>query len=174
MGSQKKCAVETHSTEMRLTHQQILSVTCDNASVNDVMIEELAKLIPNYAGKECHVRCFLHILNLVAKTIIKLFDAPEKTNGETRNISDAEALLARLAEGIELEEIETRAMRNDEEIDNIEGYEDNVALLSDEEKAAFEEGILPVRLAIVKVSTTTSAENCHLPERSCASWHTRS
>jgi hypothetical protein len=105
----------------------------------------------------------LHVLNLVAKTIIKLFDAPGKTNGDERNVGDAEALLARLAEGIELEDMETRAMRNDEDVDDVEEYEDEVALLSDEEKAAFEEGILPVRLAIVKVGKTTlSAKNSSL------------
>lgn len=54
---------------------QILSLTCDNASNNDIMINELAKLLPNFFTVN-RTRCFLHIVNLVAKAILKLFDMP--------------------------------------------------------------------------------------------------
>ena len=119
------------------------------------MIIELAKLIPNYAGKESHIRCFLHILNLVAKTVIKLFDPPKGKTGEGGpNVSETEGLLEKLAAGIELEEEATRAAQNVDaaEDDDVETIGDDIELLSEEEKAELNEGIMPVRLAIVKAS----------------------
>ncbi|TFK80652.1 hypothetical protein K466DRAFT_467921, partial [Polyporus arcularius HHB13444] len=53
---------------------QILSITSDNASNNDTMTEELAALLPEYQGMFGRTRCFLHILNLVANSILKQFD----------------------------------------------------------------------------------------------------
>ena len=35
--------------EEMLTQEQILSITCDNASCNNVMIAELAKILPNFS-----------------------------------------------------------------------------------------------------------------------------
>jgi len=57
---------------------KILSITCDNASNNDTMIEELAVLIDDFPGPANQTRCFLHILNLVVKSIIRQFDLPKK------------------------------------------------------------------------------------------------
>ncbi|TFK47878.1 hypothetical protein OE88DRAFT_1608415, partial [Heliocybe sulcata] len=53
---------------------QILGISCDNASNNDTMIKELPNLLPDFPGDANRVRCFLHIVNLVAKSILKLFD----------------------------------------------------------------------------------------------------
>ncbi|KAF8546591.1 hypothetical protein OG21DRAFT_1373998, partial [Imleria badia] len=52
----------------------ILSVTCDNASNNDAMIKALSKMVPTFRGAASHTRCFLHIVNLVAKSLIRQFD----------------------------------------------------------------------------------------------------
>jgi hypothetical protein len=49
---------------------QILSITCDNASNNDTMIEHLSTLVENFPGAANQTRCFTHILNLVAKSIL--------------------------------------------------------------------------------------------------------
>ena len=87
-----------------LTVDKILSITCDNASVNDKMIDELKHMLDGFPGAKHQTRCFLHILNLVVKSIIKLFDALKGHGFEgTENTDD---LLARLAEGIEFEEEE--------------------------------------------------------------------
>ncbi|KAG1843067.1 hypothetical protein C8R48DRAFT_557081, partial [Suillus tomentosus] len=53
---------------------QILSVTCDNASNNNVMVENLAAEVPAFGGAASHTRCFLHMVNLVAKSLIHEFD----------------------------------------------------------------------------------------------------
>ena len=50
---------------------------CDNASANDAMIKSLADLLPDFPGAANRTRCFMHILNLVAKCIMKQFDTPK-------------------------------------------------------------------------------------------------
>ena len=62
---------------LRVFSSQILSVTCDNASNNDTIVEHLAMLVENFPGAANKTRCFNHILNLVAKSILRLFDAPK-------------------------------------------------------------------------------------------------
>ncbi|KAF8546220.1 hypothetical protein OG21DRAFT_1380027, partial [Imleria badia] len=52
----------------------ILSVTCDSAANNDIMIRELAVLADGFAGPASHTRCFLHVVNLIAKSILCQFD----------------------------------------------------------------------------------------------------
>ncbi|KAF8961706.1 hypothetical protein BDZ97DRAFT_1611099, partial [Flammula alnicola] len=51
----------------------VLSITCDNTSNNDVMISELEILLPDFSAVN-HTRCFLHVNNLVARTLVKQFD----------------------------------------------------------------------------------------------------
>ncbi|RDX54668.1 hypothetical protein OH76DRAFT_1315606, partial [Lentinus brumalis] len=53
---------------------QVMCVTCDNASNNDTMIEEIARLLPFFEGQYHRVRCFSHIVNLVAKSMLRQFD----------------------------------------------------------------------------------------------------
>ncbi|THU93380.1 hypothetical protein K435DRAFT_598906, partial [Dendrothele bispora CBS 962.96] len=53
---------------------KLLSITCDNASNNDTMIESLEDKIRDWAGRANRTRCFAHIINLVAKSLLKLFD----------------------------------------------------------------------------------------------------
>jgi hypothetical protein len=118
------------------------------------MIDVIAKIIPSFTGKETHIHCFLHILNLVAKAIIKMFDIPkgEKSSNE---MSKAETFLAKLTEGLELEEEETRArdVGDEEDNDNVDDdLRNDISLLTKEEKKEFDEGIMPTRLVIVKVS----------------------
>ena len=49
---------------------KLLSVTCDNASNNNTMIEELTNLLDDFPGPANQMQCFLHILNLMVKSII--------------------------------------------------------------------------------------------------------
>ncbi|KAA1479016.1 hypothetical protein DENSPDRAFT_751612, partial [Dentipellis sp. KUC8613] len=55
----------------------MLSVTCDNASANDVMVDELAELIDGFSGQVARTRCFAHVVNLVAKSLLRQFDVPK-------------------------------------------------------------------------------------------------
>ncbi|KAF9219300.1 hypothetical protein BS17DRAFT_639811, partial [Gyrodon lividus] len=51
-----------------------LCVTCDNASNNNVMVEQLGDMLPDFSGASAHTWCFLHSTNLVAKALIREFD----------------------------------------------------------------------------------------------------
>ncbi|KAF6742602.1 hypothetical protein DFP72DRAFT_765725, partial [Ephemerocybe angulata] len=53
---------------------QILSVTCDNATNNDSMVTELAKHVDAFPGAAAQTRCFTHVVNLSAKSLIRVFD----------------------------------------------------------------------------------------------------
>ena len=138
------------------------------------MVRELEKIIKAFAGEASMTRCFLHIINLTARTTIRLFDPPKKkdsssddTNASTNaTLDDARRELEKLAENLELEDAEVRAQYaqdqaerddNDNECDqddlenSTEGWVDEREALSDAERKELDEGVLPVRLAIVKV-----------------------
>src|SRR5882762_8692376 len=134
---------------------QCLGVTADNASPNNVMIDELVDMLPNFPGQVNHCHCFLHIVNLIAKTLLKQFDVPTK-DAESA-LDDAEKELLELAAGIDMEEMVTVAQagagdKDDDKNDDVEGWVDEMALLSEEERAALRENVGPVRLVLMKVS----------------------
>ncbi|KAF9059141.1 hypothetical protein BDP27DRAFT_1145882, partial [Rhodocollybia butyracea] len=52
----------------------IISITCDNASANTTMLEELAKILPNFGGLNTYVRCFSHTVNLTARGVLRPFE----------------------------------------------------------------------------------------------------
>ena len=66
------------------------------------MIKELANLIDNFPGPANQTRCFLHILNLVVKSIIQQFDILTSKK-DTEDNNGMEELL-KLTGNIELEE----------------------------------------------------------------------
>jgi hypothetical protein len=126
------------------------------------MIAELAKLLPKFSEVN-HTQCFLHIVNLVAKLIIKQFDVPQKREDE--HLDAAEQDLHNLAGDIGLEEQESveemtqyqiavnidSETKNDEEEDNIDGWVDKMTLLSCAEHEQVQEDIRPVKLVLIKV-----------------------
>ncbi|KAG1747816.1 uncharacterized protein EDB91DRAFT_1048098, partial [Suillus paluster] len=50
----------------------------DNASNNNTMTAELADLVAHFGGESAWTCCFLHVVNLIAKSLIKEFDLPKK------------------------------------------------------------------------------------------------
>lgn len=42
------------------------------------MIDRLVDGIPSFGGLRSRKRCFAHIVNLVAKSLLRLFDQPKK------------------------------------------------------------------------------------------------
>ena len=130
---------------------QILCTTCDNATSNDTMIEEMDFELDAFSQVN-HVRCFLHIVNLVAKALIKMFDTTKRGTQ-----SDDEELME-LSAGIEDEEAETRALGNgvtddDVEDDDISDNEvEEVLGLTAAERERLNVELRPVKLLLVKVS----------------------
>ena len=89
-----------HSMLMSRAYQ-ILCVTCDNASNNDTMVSSMGDQIDEYSEVN-RICCFLHIMNLIAKAMLRQFDASKrKKKGD--DVGDKwEELLKELA--IDLEE----------------------------------------------------------------------
>ncbi|KAE9387077.1 hypothetical protein BT96DRAFT_740055, partial [Gymnopus androsaceus JB14] len=53
---------------------KIISITCDNASANTAMLEDLKEILPNFLSKDAHVRCMSHMVNLMAKGVLCPFE----------------------------------------------------------------------------------------------------
>jgi Skp family chaperone for outer membrane proteins len=138
------------------TFVQILGVTADNASNNDKMIECLAELIDHFPGAANQTRCFTHILNLVAKSVLRQFEAPKAKGRDA--IGDAMKELAAVADELEDDGNETSADEEDgeeEEEDAAEGDDDDGPDerdgMSQDELAELEESVKPIRLVLTKV-----------------------
>lgn len=102
---------------------------------------------------------FTHIINLTAKSVLWLFDLPKAKADEA--MSEAARELMKLSEELELDELRSRVAELEEagglseesdDDDDIEGWVDELAELSDDEREEREEESLAVRLMLVKVS----------------------
>lgn len=110
-------------------------------------------LLPNFPGAANRCRCFLHVVNLIAKTLLKQFDIPKKKAKEA--LDEAERELLELAQDLDIEEATTAAENglggDSEENDDVEGWVDETAELTEEEREELRENSRPVRLVLVKV-----------------------
>jgi hypothetical protein len=136
------------------THMnKILSITCDNASNNDEMIRHLGQLIDEFKGRESQTQCFAHILNLIAKSIIRQFDVPRAQVNKV--FDEATAALMELAGDIDVEEQDAAERGDDrdddEEDENTEGWADERDTMTEEQLTELDESVHPVRLMLVKV-----------------------
>lgn len=140
--------------EMRcLRCTQILSISCDNASNNDRMIEEISELVEEFPGAANQTRCFLHILNLVVKSIIKQFDLPQ-AQADTI-LDEAQTELLNLAGNLQLEELQSRLGSNsDKEDDNVDRWVYEREQMTSWEKEELDESVGPLRLMLTKVRLT--------------------
>jgi hypothetical protein len=116
------------------------------------MIDHLAEILNNFPGSANRTRCFTHILNLVAKCIMKQFDSPKA------KASDFEAALeglGRLADDLENSDVDEMELEDDEEdSQHDEGDEEIISgqiEMTEEEKRALEEKVKPVRQVLLKV-----------------------
>ena len=121
------------------------------------MIDKLAKLLENFPGPSNRTRCFLHIINLVAKTLLGKFDLPKKAAEDA--LDDVEKELLDLAEGLDSEPLasETSASElgdeeNEPQNDSMEGWVDEMQKLSEDERVELMDKIRPIKLVLVKVS----------------------
>ena len=118
------------------------------------MTEALGNLLPVFMTGN-RARCFTHVLNLIAKSLLKQFDVA--LNPEMDGLNKEERELLDLAEDLEAEEL-TMAQETDEEGDEIdedddlEDWVDEVAALMPEEQCKLQENIRPVKTVLVKVS----------------------
>ena len=99
----------------------------------------------------------MHILNLVAKSIIKQFNIPKAQADQT--LDEAAEALATLAVDLDMEEAISRTTQDNNKPDdskrgndNIEGWVDLHDELSEEDKKVLDESLQPIHLVLVQVS----------------------
>ncbi|KAF8232632.1 hypothetical protein L208DRAFT_1271077 [Tricholoma matsutake] len=102
-----------------------------------------------------HTRCFAHILNLVAKSLLKQFDVKQDP-GKNDDLNEDEQTLLAMAENLEEEELIMAQENNGEDgsgkdNDSLDGWVDEVEALTLEEHKNLEESIWPVKRMLVKL-----------------------
>lgn len=134
------------------------------------MLDELEANLPDFGGTAAHTRCFLHTVNLVAKSLIKEFDVSKKDKEALQTDEDATSdedehlaqELADLSREAEVEGHDDAPL--DEQADNVEGLVDEMALLTEGEHNKLQRSIRPVKLVLVKVSYEVCCKrHNHLP-----------
>jgi hypothetical protein len=65
---------------MRIMFDIVGLITSDNASNNNVMVGGLEDLLPDFGGAASHTQCFLHTVNLIAKSLLREFDVMKKAD----------------------------------------------------------------------------------------------
>ncbi len=116
------------------------------------MIDELASLLPDFAGQDNRARCFDHIVNLCAKSVLKPFDVRKEKAGETRNAAE-EAIEGLLADvDLYASGLDAAAGEDIGEADDEDGFVDERDDMDEGEREDLEEAILPVKLVLTKVS----------------------
>ena len=121
------------------------------------MVNELEDLLLDYDPSN-RMQCFVHVLNLIAKSLLKQFDMVKKSNKDKNlldNLNEEDHKLLTLAENLEEEELTTAdEINDDEEIDenDVQDWVDEVATLTATQCEFLEESIRLVKLVLVKVS----------------------
>ena len=131
-------------------------MSCDNASNNEKMADEMEHLLPAFSSGN-RVRCFTHVLNLIAKALLKQFEMAKKSENEDDDFTEEEAKLLTLAENLDEEEFTMAEEKMDEnggadEEDSMDEWVDEVDALTPDERLLLEDEIRPVKMVLVKVS----------------------
>jgi hypothetical protein len=105
------------------------------------MIAELAELLENFPGPANQTRCFMHVINLVVKSIIRQFDLP--TSKGDRNVNEATKELLLLAGDIDFKEEVMAGIDEEDGVDgdNTEGWIDERETMTEEELDELEESV---------------------------------
>jgi len=139
------------------------------------MIDELGSILDAFPGAANQTRCFLHIINLVAKSVLRQFEPPKARDKDL--LSEGAKELAALAEDLEESLDDHNGEDNDLdelEDDNEGGEQDEREGMSEEEIAELEECVQPVRLVLAKASRFKLSFNSFTHTRfSCARSHFR-
>ena len=117
------------------------------------MIDKLGSILDTFPGSTNQTRCFLHIITLVAKSVLCQFELPKASDKDL--LSEGAKELVALAEDLEANMDDHNGEDNDDdelEDDNDDEEQGECEGMSDEEIAKLEECVQPVRLVLGKAS----------------------
>jgi hypothetical protein len=118
------------------------------------MIEEIDDRIEDYSQVN-HVQCFLHVVNLVAKSLLNQFEPRKMKTVPDGQETEVEKEIARLVDGLEAEAERSRVVAGDEsdgDDDDSNGIMDAKDVVGEAEREQFHAIIRPVQLILAKVS----------------------
>ncbi|KAJ6609637.1 hypothetical protein B0H10DRAFT_1813386, partial [Mycena sp. CBHHK59/15] len=133
---------------------KLTSITCDNASSNDPMVHSLQARLPAFDAAKDRTRCFAHIISLVAKSLLKMFDPPKKASADADTDQDGDRGDEDPSGGIDLDELlaEPNDMElTEDEHDDEDDIFDEVVHMLEAERNLFLEQTKEIRSALVKV-----------------------
>jgi hypothetical protein len=129
------------------------------------MIEHLAVLLDAFPGAPNQTRCFAHILNLVAKSVLRQFEAPKKKNPDGKEVNaGVEEVEGDGDDNTDNVACESGTVDGDESDDDVDddivdddedGLPDELEELSEEELSSVKASVKPVRDVLTKVSQQT-------------------
>jgi hypothetical protein len=120
------------------------------------MIAHLAVLLDTFPGAPNQTRCFAHILNLVAKSVLRQFEGPKK-----EKVAQALAAVVDEIDGDDDEGFDSETNEGGDECDDVDDelvdddddeLPDELDELSEEEVLSIKESVKPIRLVLTKVS----------------------
>ena len=120
------------------------------------MIEHLAALIETFPGAANQTRCFSHILNLVAKSVLRQFEGPKK--GKVADDAAASVVNEMDVDNDEDSDSGSNEGGNecddgdDDDVDDDEDEMPEEDEMSVEEMLSLKESVKPIRLVLTKVS----------------------
>lgn len=122
------------------------------------MVEALEDLLEIFPGDSNRTRCFDHIVNLIAKSVIQQFDIPKAKGNQSFDDVLRELMVS--AEDLDQEEVATREGECwsddvDSEDDKLDGWVNEREDMSEMEQTELDDNIQPVRRVLVKVSMAT-------------------
>ena len=135
----------------------MLGVTCNNAANNNKMVQHMDKLINGFRGSTYRIRCFTHVLNLVAKSFTRVFEVKTKQEAIDPKAEPEEAELQALAVEIDIEELKEQIARYQagsgvQDDDDESAWMDELGELSPEEVVELQAGLRPAKKVLTKVS----------------------
>ena len=120
------------------------------------MIEHLAVLIETFPGAPNQTRCFAHILNLVAKSVLRQFEAPKKGKAvdgkELADVDEIEGDDNRASDSGTIDDDECDDVDDEITDDDEDGLPDELDELSEDELLSVKSSVKPVQLVLTKVS----------------------
>lgn len=118
--------------------------------------QQLKELLLGQFYQVNHAWCFLHIINLIAKSLFCQFELL-KVKLKDLDINPRDQELYQLGDGSYVEELE---MAKENDINDEEGWVNHaIAVLSEAEQKEVTEAMWPVKLVLVKVSTACLMAN---------------
>lgn len=126
------------------------------------MVARLAEVLPAFDGEASRVRCFAHIINLVVKSILQVFEAPKGRKGRTGGAIDEGSedegegpVRIEVGENIQnTEAVETLESEDDNEEgddDKVRGWHDERATMTKEKRKGLNARVQPIKSMLGKV-----------------------